>query len=79
MKRHILWLSIDTYDDEGRMTGSHLGARSVETACDPRGIHEEVLGNLPASYRQLTGAEVAKLVADQRGGPTPLWEQLSIF
>lgn len=77
--RHILWLSIDTYDPHGRLISSHLGARSVESHTDPQGIHDEVLGHLPPSFKQLTGDEVAELLAQAAGAPHGAWEQLSIF
>lgn len=78
-QRHIVWVSVDTYDSQGRMRSSLLGARSVETYVDPHGILDELLGDLPDSYRQLSGDEVAALVAGPGGGPRLTWEQLSIF
>lgn len=78
-RRHIVWVSIDTYDQKGRITSSLLGARSIETHADPHGILDELFADLPASYRQLTGDEVAALVLDHQCGPAPHWEQLSIF
>lgn len=77
--RHVVWLSIDTYDAHGRLIGSLLGARSLLSPEGPHDVLDDVLASLPPEYRQLSGDEVRELLEQRAPAEHRTWEQLSIF
>jgi len=77
--RYVLWLNVDQVDRKFDTISSVTAARTVELAGDIHHVLDQLTHLLPASWRQLTHAEVMECIARRPTDNGPAWEQLSIF
>lgn len=77
--RTTLTVAVDTYDAEGRLTGTLLGMRASAEPHDPHDALDEIFRPLESWWQQMSHDEIfAAVAARKRTSETP-WEQLSIF